>query len=182
MFFLKIADLFHVEHSKIISLVCFALLFFASCTKHDPNPELKDPIYLDIKTQMGLAEKSLAEASAKIKEFSGELAGALPQTGQIKILQRKLYYHEKQKDLFQQQIKYWLIRSEDRIKQARIDYAKSLSGGPAWPDPKEYETYLSEKKLRLAKIEWDAKQRLEDYKNELKIKQAPAHGAPKGGH
>ena len=182
MFFLFFADLFHVEQIKFLFFSLIFTLLLVSCTKHDPNPELKDPIYLDIKSQMALAEKSLAEANAKIKEFNDGLASALPQTGQTKTLQRKVFYHEKQRDLLLQQIKYWLIRSEDRAKQVRIDYAKSLNGGPPWPNPKEFEVYLSEKKLRLAKIEWDAKQRLEDYKSDLKIKQAPAHGAPKGGH
>jgi len=159
--------MFHVEHIKILFLALFFGLFLNSCTSADPNPELKDPIYQDIKIQMGLAEKSLAEADKKLAEFSGELSIAIPQTGQFKQAQKKVFQAERERETFRQQVKYWTIRSEERAKKARVDYSRSLKDKTPWPNPKEFESYLSEKKLRLAKIEWDSKQRLENYKKEL---------------
>ncbi len=177
MFFIDFAELFHVEQHRMAIFLIFSV-FLLGCEKREPTPELKDPIYLDIRTQQGLAEKAVAASNAKIAELKGELSAALPQTGQIKLLQRRIFQFEKERDIYQQQVKYWIIRLEDRAKQARIDYNKAYVDKKPWPNPKEYEVYLSEKKLRLAKIEWDAKQRLEDYKSDLK----PKSGVSQGGH
>lgn len=178
MFFCFFAELFHVEHLKIWLFIALFSVFSFSCTKRDPTPEIKDPIYNDIKSQQGIAEKALIDINSKINQTQSELASAVPQTGQIRLLQRKLFQLQKERDIYQQQVKYWIVRLEERAKQARLSYNEAFTAGKIWPDPKEYEVYLSEKKLRLAKIEWDAKQRLEDYKNDLKLKSAP----PKTGH
>ncbi len=179
--------MFHVEHSKTLLIVAISLFFsqlLTSCSKPDPNPELSDPIYLDMKTQLTIVEKSLVDAKAKIAESKTELKDAVPQTGQVKQAQKKLFQYEKLHDLYQQQIKYWLIRIQERGRQARLEYTSSRKSGTPWPNPKEFESYASEKKLRLAKIQWDAKKRLEDYKAELNPKksggQSGAHEAPSG--
>ncbi len=173
--------MFHVEHSKTLLFIATSLFLsqlLVSCSKPDPNPELSDPIYLDMKAQLTIVEKSLVDAKAKIAEGKSELNAAVPQTGQVKQAQKKLFQYEKLHDLYQQQIKYWLIRIQERGRQARLEYTSSRKSGTPWPNPKEFESYSSEKKLRLAKIQWDAKKRLEDYKAELNPKKSGGHGAP----
>lgn len=167
--------MFHVEHLWI--LLSFILL--VGCDKKDPQPELKDPIYQDMLAQKSAAERGLADAEKSLEEKRNDLKGAEPQTGKISLFQKRVFEAEKVSETFRQQIKYWTIRIRERALFARRSYSQAFSEKKPWPDPNEYSTYLSEKKLRLAKIEWDAKQRLEDYKSSIKKPAAAAgHGAP----
>ena len=156
--------MFYVEQFKFLVLFSAILLCFSACEKRDEAPELKDPIYIDMNSQLSAAEKSANDARLKILEGTNELKSAVPQTGQSKLAQKKIFQAEKLKSIYEQQIKYWKIRINERAMQARIEYNKAFTAKEKWPKPEEYERYLSEKRLRLANIQWDAKSRLEDYK------------------
>ncbi len=178
--------MFYVEHFRFSSLFIAILLFFSACEKRDEAPELKDPIYIDMNSQLAAAEKSANDARLKILEGTNELNSAIPQTGQTKQAQKKIFQAEKLKAIYEQQIKYWKIRIIERAKQARVDYNKAFVAKEKWPKAEEYERYLSEKRLRLANIQWDAKSRLDDYKKSFqdinKATQPSGGGDSGGGH
>lgn len=161
--------MFHVEHFNFKHLVLslFSVVFFASCEKTDPNPELKDPIYADLQAQLGATEKSLIETQKNMDEQRVSLEGAEPQTGKANVFKKRYFQAQSIADRLTQQIKYWKIRIEERKLFARRAYLEAIKEKKEWPDPKEYEIYLSEKKLRVAKLEWDSKQRIEEAKKDL---------------
>lgn len=167
--------MFHVEHRFFAILFMFFPFFLFSCTQIDPKPELRDPIYQDMLQQQAATERALVEAQKYMDEQLAAQKEALPQTGKLGLAQKRIFAAQKRIDQINQQKKYWVVRIESRILAARKSYAKSLENKSTWPDPVEYQQYLSEKKLRLAKIEWDAKQRVDDYKKSMK--KAPASSA-----
>lgn len=137
-------------------------LFFTSCKKEDPNPELKDAIYQDILAQEGENQKVIADIDKKIEEAKKTLAESKPQTGEIKRNTKRLFDLESTKAKLKQQEMFWKIRKFERLKFVRRN--KSLSTEEEWTTKtkSEYEIYLSEKKLRQAKNSWDLKQRFRD--------------------
>lgn len=143
----------------------FSLLIFINCSRPDPKPELKDFIYQDYIEQKGLIEKSLTEIEAQINEHNKSMTEAIPQTGQLKWSQKRLFEAESNRDKLKQQIKYFEIKINQRAKYVRKENYKSFNTGKIFDNLKEVEEYKAEKKLRSAKYTWDHKKRLEEAKN-----------------
>ncbi|MGE5086962.1 MAG: hypothetical protein ACM3MG_11720, partial [Bacillota bacterium] len=59
-------------------ITAFAILFLiTACNKPDPNPELKDPIYADLQTQLGAATQALEAEKKKLEGFEKDLAAVV---------------------------------------------------------------------------------------------------------
>ncbi len=157
--------MFHVEQKSLFVFILLSVLAFSGCEKADPNPELKDPIYADLQDQLSSTEKALVESNKNADEQKNLLENAPAQSGQAAVYRKRYFQAQSISDRLSQQIKYWKVRIEERKLLSRKSYLLSLKDKKSWPDPKEYEIYLSEKKLRQAKVEWDAKKRIEDFKN-----------------
>ena len=142
----------------------FLPLLLFSCNEPEPNPEIRDPIYLELKTQQDLSKKAIAETEATLLEKKADLEKVKPQTGQIKYVQKRLWDTQRTLDSLIQQEKYWTIRIKEREQVARIEYLKAFKAGKTWPDPKEFQEYSTEKRLREAKLHWDTKERIEKFK------------------
>lgn len=145
-------------------LLLFLPLLLLSCNKPEPNPEIRDPIYQEFKTQQDLAKKAIAEAEKTLIEKKADLEKVKPQTGQIKYAQKRLWDTQRTLDSLIQQEKYWSLRIKEREQTAKTEYIKSFKAGRPWPDPKEFQEYSTEKRLREARLQWDAKERIEKFK------------------
>lgn len=145
-------------------LLLFLTILSVACNKPDPNPELRDGIYLDFKAQLAEAQKNLAGAQKTLEEHKVTLEKVKPQTGQIKYAQKRYWDAQRQIDKYQQQEKYWRIRIQERERFAKKDYLKAFRQGKTWPDPKEYEEYMVQKRLQTIPPQWNAKERIEQYK------------------
>lgn len=152
-----------------IAILLIPLLLLGACSKPDTNPELKDPIYQDIVTQMGVTEKSITEMEKKLETHRGELKKVVPQSGQIKYVEKRIWETQRTLDQLKQQQKYWIIRKDQRRDLVRKKSLEAFHAGEKWSDPGEYEAYLTEKRLRLAKIDWDSKERREIFLREAGI-------------
>ncbi|MBX2988120.1 MAG: hypothetical protein KF802_09505 [Bdellovibrionaceae bacterium] len=161
--------------SKFIFLFFFLLV---ACNKPDPKPELKDQIYQDMTVELGIAEKNIAEAQKQVAEHKKNLEKVQPQTGQIKFAQKRVWDAEKAVDLLEQQKKYWIIRLEHRRDYVRRKSLEAFNKKEVWSDESEFAEYQAEKRLRLAKLKWDAKQRRDDF---LKAEGLSPDGNKKGG-
>lgn len=164
-----------------ILLKAFLLIFIVfgiACEKRDPKPELKDSIYQDMLAQQAEADRIAKDAEGKIKDLEKQVLEARINTGVAQKAQRQIYEFKKLIDKMNQQITYWKIRSFERLKHVRTK--ASTESGPYVSDPKEWEEYNSEKKLRVAKNAWDLKARFKetgfDY-NPVLMGEEP--GAPK---
>lgn len=159
--------------------ILFVCLFLAACSKPDPQPELKDRIYLDMKSELDISEKALAEVQKTLAEHQAALGKVVPQTGQIRYAQKRVWEAEAATSKIEQQKKYWIIRMDDRKMYVRKKSLESFHKGQEWDDPKEWEAYDTEKRLRRAKLQWDVRQRREDFLKELSKPAIPGSGEVK---
>ena len=74
--------------------VVILLLLLSSCNKPDPNPELKDPIYQDLLKRVKEMDSQIAEETKTLEEHKGALAKVVPQTGQNKYAQKRVFDSE----------------------------------------------------------------------------------------
>lgn len=149
-------------------LLLFLPFLLLSCNKPEPNPEIRDPIYQEFKSQQDLAKKALAEAEKTLAEKKADLEKVKPQTGQIKYAQKRFWDTQRVIDSLIQQEKYWTVKIKEREDQDRIEYIKTYKAGKTWPDPKEFQEYSTEKRLREARLQWDSKERIKKFKVENK--------------
>lgn len=144
------------------SLILLILaLFLGACEKMDPNPELRDPIFRDLKDQLAMTEKMKQDEEKQLLEHQKNLKAVVPQTGQIKFAQKRIFDSQNKLTRYEQQIKYWKIRIIERKNHTRERYAQAFHKKEEWPVPTEFIQYQSEKRLREAKLSWDVKSRLE---------------------
>ena len=154
------------------------LLLSLGCKKQDPNPELQDKIYQDLKAELVNTEAQIAEFEKKVAEMEKEMQNSKPQTGDFKRYQKYYYQYQNNLSRFKQQAIYWKIRIAQRKSAVQVEYSRAFEAQKPWPDPKEYDEYLARKKLRLAKIEWDIKQRISESKTGRNPAADSGHGAP----
>ena len=154
--------MFYVEHMKKTTrhsiFALFMLFLLLSCNKRDPNPELSDAVYIDLKTELEIAQKNLAAEESQNKKVKSELDSVTPQTGQYKYAQKRYFESQNNLNLYKQQVKYFEISLELRKQEARNRYLESLTKtGRSWPDQKEIEDYKIRLKLQKAKLDWGKK-------------------------
>lgn len=146
---------------RIISVITICLSLIA-CNKPDPNPELKDPIYQDYNSSMAAASQALEAERKALEGFEKELKEVVPQTGQIKYAQKRVNESKEKITRIEQERQYYELKIESRKREAKMSYLKAFKKGEPWPDPKEWEIYQQEKKLRTAKRVWDVNERIKE--------------------
>jgi hypothetical protein len=138
------------------------ILTLTACSKPDPNPELKDPIYSDLQAQVGAATAALEAEKKKLEGFEKDKMEVVPQTGQIKYANKRIYESQAAITRLEQQVEYLKLKVEQRARTAQAAYKKAYANKQEWPDPKEWSSYQAEQKLRNAKRSWDVKARMRD--------------------
>lgn len=138
-----------------ILLLLMTILFLASCRREDPNPELSDRIYQDLQREV-VDIGGLIDAATKKKE---EATKDLAKSG-VRTMERKNAQIEiRKQDMIIQKLselkEYYEIRAKMRLHEGRRLYRIAFQEGKVWPDPKEYEAYLVNKRLRAASRNWN---------------------------
>lgn len=146
---------------KIIALI-FIIFSLAACNKPDLNPELKDPIYSDLQSQLGSTTASLEAEKKKLEGFQKDLETVAPQTGQVKFAQKRVFESQALITKLGQEKNYLGLKLEQRKMAATISYRKAFEKKEEWPDPKEFISYRAEQKLRTARRSWDVKDRIKE--------------------
>lgn len=163
-FFLKV-PMFHVEHMKsgLIALF-FMTLTLISCTKADPEAYRGDPILQDYVTQQGLTNSQLETLNKQILTTKKDMQTSVPQSGQYSVHRKRLHEQEDRAAKLIQQLQFWKLKIESRAKEAQSEYLKAFKEKKEWPDKSKVESYFAEKRLRQAKMGWNQKDRIEQYK------------------
>ncbi len=156
------------------------LLIVAGCDKPNPNPELSDPIYMDIQKQLRASQAQLTAETKTLQEAKSELLRVVPQTGQIKFAQKRVYDAQAYLLKTQQQVQYFEIRLKSRFDYSRTSYHKAYQKKKEWPDPGEYKDYKTQLRLDAAPKQWSVKQRMIDAGLPAGIKN-PAKKGPEDG-
>ena len=133
-------------------LIGLCLLITVSCVQRDANPQQSDLIYRDLKLEHDLVSKNLAAVEIEHSERLGELKNVVPQTGQIKNYEKKVFESQNNLDRLRQQKQFFEISIAQREEYVRIRYEESFRGGRPWPDIKELEIFEKSQKLQREKI------------------------------
>ncbi len=173
--------MFHVEHMKMhfffLILVVGAL---SACTKADPQAYKGDPILQDYQSQLAATNAQLEGALKKVESTKKDLKDSVPQSGQFAAYQKILFEEQAKVARFTQQVQFWKIRIESRAKEAQAEYLAAFKDKKEWPDKGKVEAYFSEKRLRLAKMSWDQKDRIAEYEKANKASAKPGAGSNQG--
>lgn len=146
-----------------IVLILLLLATIVGCAKPDPNPELRDPIFTDITSQIASLNQQIESEKNQLKKHEQELAEAPPQTGKVKFALKRVSESKSLIASLDQERKYLEIKIESRKKAARSSYLQAFKEKRPWPEPREWDLYISEKRLRQAKKNWDVKQRIKEH-------------------
>ncbi len=145
---------------NVLQLAQFLLILsiISSCKGADPNPELKDKIYQDLRSELDIAKRNTQGEVAQLEKVSQELKEVVPQSGILKHAAGRVFASQNQLDVYRQQEKYFEVKLEQRRIYVQKRYLESLlPAGRPWPDPAEEQEYEIRLKLRRAKLEWDKK-------------------------
>jgi hypothetical protein len=160
--------MFHVEHQENMLKIAFLFITIClfGCTKPNPNPELADDIYLDLKSQSENVKKEVETEKKKLEGFKKDLETAVPQTGAIKYAQKRFFESEAKVQKLEQLAKYFELKTESRLKYTKSEYLKAFRAGKVWPTPEEIESYKKYKELAANTSGWDSRKRIKAYEKE----------------
>lgn len=146
---------------RILIIFCFSFLLFG-CNRPDPQPQLKDPIYLDIQSEISALQQSIDAESKSLEGHLKSLEEVVPQTGQIKYAQKRVDESKAIINKLRQELEYQKLKLQAQEKNARTSYKKAYEVSEPWPNPKEWNVYQAEKRFRNAKKTWDVESRLKE--------------------
>jgi hypothetical protein len=163
--------MFYVEHcfmNRIIALFLFVGMALG-CAKPEPSPELRDPIYNDIIATIATVNQQIEAERGQLAKNEQELEEAAPQTGKVKFALKWVSQSKAKIAFLEQEKKYFELKLESRKRAAKAAYLQAFRQKMKWPDPKEWDLYFAEKRLRQAKKNWDVKQRIKDQLEEVSV-------------
>lgn len=85
--------LFYVEHMQNLTkffVLTLISLIFVSCSKRDPHPETKDPVFAQLNKDIGDAKAALAYVTDYINTNKIDLEKAVPQTGERAVYEKRV--------------------------------------------------------------------------------------------
>ena len=135
-------------------LAVLSVFILAGCNSEDPNPELRDKIYLDLKQELESHKALLEEHKGYLKESKEKYESSKPHSVERVAARRDIKKRKEQIKEYDAQVKYLEIRTERRMYLARRSYKLARAKGEKWPDEQEYEHYLINKKLVNANLDW----------------------------
>lgn len=129
----------------------------SGCSRPHPNPELLDPIYLDLSNRGNLAKAAAESAKADIKTLRADLDALPPRDSSRRKIQQDLQKKETHLLVADQEALYFEIRAKQRLEFARKAYLDAFNAGKPWPDPADFEAYKAQRRLQDAPREWNSR-------------------------
>ena len=177
-------------YCKIYKLFWFVFLLFSlsGCRKENPNPELLDPIYLDLKSIHKEYLQKITTGEAELKEALKSLKQASVHSKELFIAKRTVTKIKDQLKKDVQMAHYYKIRTERRRIEGRTSYKSAFRAKKRWPDPSEYASYVAHKRLREINLNWNSRvpklfKQNPNYSPETSAKSADSEAAPSSeGH
>lgn len=144
------------------SLILILMTFLVACTKRDPTPELRDPLFLALENAKKEAEQSLVVAHEHLAEAEALMVKVVPQTGQIKYATKRLQGAKLQVTRASQQVRYFEIKIEAQRFRSREEYTVAHFAKQPWPRENDREDFLTMKREYEKERAWSSKSRREN--------------------
>jgi hypothetical protein len=133
-------------------IVCSLLL---ACRREEPNPELRDPIYLNLVQKTGELKSKREDSIKKLEELRKGVEKTAATTLERKLAEKDLKVALQNLEKLEQEYNYATIRTERRRVETRKSYRIAFGQNQTWPDPSEHEAYLANQRMRTASRRWD---------------------------
>ncbi len=165
-------------------ILMISLLLVAACRRENTNPELIDPIYRFLQTEVSTLKGAAEEEKKKIGEAESAYKKTDALTHERKLAVKDLEAAKRSLSKILQDQVYMTIRLERRRVEGRRDYKAAFKAEKSWPDPSEYQQFLTQHRLRTASRQWEGRvPRLHDRilaawpRLDTKAKKEPVAGA-----
>lgn len=140
-----------------LALATLMMVLLAGCSKEDPNPQLRDPIFQDLEKRANEHQKAKDEAEKQLLDLKTKLAKAEPNTLGKRDIEKDIRKNEHLALESSQWALYYKIRTERRRIVDKLAYGEALANKKPWPDPNEYSEYLVNRRLVEANRNWNAR-------------------------
>ncbi|MBX9769575.1 MAG: hypothetical protein K2X47_20025, partial [Bdellovibrionales bacterium] len=131
----------------VFLVICSACLVLG-CNNRNPTPENMDPIYQDLKAEIGVAENELKGIA---KDTADKMAKAQEVNESWRMKQRlwaEYYKALRLETHANERVLYLKTKLESRLEDDRLKYNLAMNEGKAWPNPQEVLIY---RKNRVAR-------------------------------
>lgn len=146
-----ISQIFRVFKCLVILSI---LMLTLGCNRPDPNPELKDPIYKDLKSEYSKYQKYVEDEQKKLDEAMLEMEKIEPRSLDRRAKTMEIRSFKKNILEYTQKAEYFRIKMELRRVYGRKAYRIAFQKGEDWPDPSEFKAYETNKRLQEAPRNW----------------------------
>ena len=131
------------------------LLALCACEKPLPNPEMVDPIYLDLVSRKSAAEADAVSLKADLEKAHEDVVKSKPQTGDSRRAQKTVETLAIKARKAEQERQYLELLVKRRLKYSREEYMKAYSEKKPWPNSEEFHDYQTNRRLRTVSRKWD---------------------------
>lgn len=160
--------MFHVEHRFFSYLLMILMVFYAfGCKKPPENPHSTDAIYHDFEDQAKATEEAIKKLETAMRDTEGQLAKTHAQSPQVKYFKNKREEQRSQMTKLEQQKRFWQFKIENRKFNLTYYSQKLFYDDKALDTSEQLADYKSVQRLRQAKMVWDQKKRVSDFKNSI---------------
>lgn len=147
-----------MEHRKTRLFVPITLLttllFLAGCKKELENPELSDPIYVELSGASAAIEKNIKDETETLKGWRADLKKPDLSIGEKRQILKQISNSDKKIRLMEQDQTFYQIRAKSRLQYVKETYPARFEKGLPWPDPDELAEFEANKRLRGASKNW----------------------------
>lgn len=141
-------------HRLVKLFIACSIFSILGCKSKNPNPELIDPIYLDLQKEERRHSQLVKELEKQIETSNKELASSEPRSIDLKIKAKEISGLKDRLIRLKQGEEYFRIRAELRRVEARKAYTIAFEKGEEWPNPEEFKAYEVNKRLRTVPLNW----------------------------
>ncbi|MEQ1663895.1 MAG: hypothetical protein ABL927_00805 [Bdellovibrionales bacterium] len=149
------------------------------CKQEIPNPELTDPIYMDLSKELKSLETREEETVKKLETAKKDLEKSAPRTIDRKSAETEIEKAEYTLKIVGQMKEYYEIRLARRKVEDLKAYKAAFAKDQPWPDKEEYEAYLVNKRLMYSSKNWD--DRVPKFKSNIKTPDSKESKNESGG-
>lgn len=129
-------------------------LFLVGCNNPESTPELRDPIYQDLKSQETKLEKDIEGKEKELDGIKEQQSGLADNDYQKKLNRDEIYRLGNEIDKMKQKKEFFSISSESRQIFARKQYLEYFKQGKDWPPAGVKERYFEVKNLEGLPKKW----------------------------
>ncbi len=139
---------------RIVCLVILMSFLVLGCRKEEPNPEIMDPVYLDLAKDLVAAKVAKEESEKALDGFRKTLVKTQTRTIERRNAEENIQKEEDKLTRLNQAVEFFEIRTERRKVETRRAYKIAFAADQPWPDPKEASAYQLNKKMSQASKNW----------------------------